>query len=88
MYDQYEYLFIFAVSAKEIYALAVAVFQAKDKGVSPAFTETFIHLVSPPPSVGEDVLQVAAVLFQHAGQQGETNALYTYAQLLRTGVAT
>lgn len=28
---------------------------------------------------------MAAALFQYAGEQGDTNALYTYAQLLRTG---
>lgn len=28
---------------------------------------------------------MAAALFQYAGEEGDTNALYTYAQLLRTG---
>jgi TPR repeat protein len=36
-------------------------------------------------SVGGDVLPIAAALFQQAGQEGETNSLYTFAQLLRTG---
>ena len=35
--------------------------------------------------VGGDVLPIAAALFQQAGQEGETNSLYTFAQLLRTG---
>ena len=39
----------------------------------------------PPPPVGGDVLPMAAALFQEAGQRGETNSLYTFAQLLRTG---
>lgn len=33
-------------------------------------------------------MELAAALFQYAGEHGDTNALYTYAQLLRTGIST
>ena len=80
-----------AVSPEEVHALAVAVFQAKRDRKSSLFLHlTSPHLSSSSPAlsshpVGEDVLGIAAALFKHAGQEGETNALYTYAQLLRTG---
>lgn len=43
-----------------------------------------------PPAVTETqyLTEVAAGLFGHAGEQGDHNALYTYAQLLRTGGCT
>lgn len=37
-------------------------------------------------SEGDYLMQLAASLFGYAGEQGDHNALYTYAQLLRTGV--
>ena len=46
------------------------------------------HLVPPslpPAPVGQDAVQIAAPLFLCSGELGDTNALYTYAQLLRTG---
>lgn len=51
--------------------------------LAPSQDGVFVSLVQP--SVGEDVLEMAAALFQYSGEQGDTNALYTYAQLLRTG---
>ena len=36
-------------------------------------------------SDGSHLMQLAANLFGYAGEQGEHNALYTYAQLLRIG---
>ena len=53
------------MSSTEVYNLAVAVFQLRDK-----LTD------------GE---QIAAGLFEYAGELGDANAAYTYAQLLRTG---
>ena len=36
-------------------------------------------------SEGDYLLELAANLFGYAGEQGDHNAQYTYAQLLRTG---
>lgn len=36
-------------------------------------------------SEGQYLMELAASLFGYAGEQGDHNALYTYAQLLRTG---
>jgi hypothetical protein len=37
---------------------------------------------------GVYLVSLAANLFGYAGEQGDLNSLYTYAQLLRTGTAT
>lgn len=36
-------------------------------------------------TVGSDVLEIVVPLFECAGELGDNNGLYTYAQLLRTG---
>ena len=36
-------------------------------------------------AVNPDSIDIAASLFEYAGELGDTNALYTFAQLLRTG---
>ena len=46
-------------------------------------TPQFFALVA----VGSNVLEIVVPLFQYAGDLGDTNAFYTYAQLLRTGKA-
>ena len=34
----------------------------------------------------QDAMEIAASVFDYAGELGSTDALYTYAQLLRTGI--
>ena len=46
-------------------------------------TPRFFALVA----VGSNVLEIVVPLFQYAGDLGDANAFYTYAQLLRTGKA-
>lgn len=46
-------------------------------------TPQFFALVA----VGSNVLEIVVPLFQYAGDLGDANAFYTYAQLLRTGKA-
>ncbi len=54
------------MSGAEVYDLAVAVFQSRDK------------------LTASDC--IAARLFEYGGELGDSNASYTFSQLLRTGL--
>lgn len=72
----------FPVSPADIYTLAAAVFQVQQTGLSRVWYAVSCDISC---AIASGALEVASELFQLSHQLGDTNATYTYAQLLRTG---
>ena len=69
------------------FSLSLSRIHSPSLSLSHTHTHTHTYSLSLSPA-GEDAVQVAAALFHRAGEEGETDSLYTYAQLLRTGQIT
>lgn len=83
------------VSGEEVYTLAVTVFNSRNHGdgeltlhyfCAQHSISHFFAFSSKSCSVSQGSVEIAASLFEYAGDLGDANALYTFAQLLRTGI--